>query len=269
MKKAFVCKNCAPMTQVSCRVLRQLTFLQRTRTLTVYICMISKAMFSPFGWKQTTMKLYCGVFLLRSESCIMRKSNKDWVKIMRNTTATSIAFTRDIVFSKYFSKGYEKADLMDNEIINFLQSSGHVVANMEAPVTAGDIKSERKLNHVNSPEVVPYLLKLNARIWSLANNHVMDCQEQGLRDTLEIATKNGIRTMGAGLCKKDAARWLELSDAGGIDRKAYRRLWPLGAVNYCHTDRTAGIWLKPEKANYGPLRWLWDDIGFHGFSHAL
>ena len=182
---------------------------------------------------------------------------------------TSIAFTGDIAFSKYFSKGYEKADLMDNEIINFLQSSDHVVANMEAPVTAGDIKSERKLNHVNSPEVVPYLLKLNARIWSLANNHVMDCQEQGLRDTLEIATKNGIRTMGAGLCKKDAARWLELSDAGGIDRKAYRRLWPLGAVNYCHTDRTAGIWLKPEKANYGPLRWLWDDIGFHGFSHAL
>ena len=78
----------------------------------------------------------------------------------------------------------------------------YVVANMEAPVTAGDIKSERKLNHVNSPEVVPYLLKLNARIWSLANNHVMDCQEQGLRDTLEISTKNGIRTMGAGLTER-------------------------------------------------------------------
>lgn len=86
MKKAFVCKNCAPMTQVSCCVFRQLTFFQRTRTLTVYICAISKAMFSPFGWKQTTMKMYCGVFLLRSESCIMRKSNKDWVKIMKQSS---------------------------------------------------------------------------------------------------------------------------------------------------------------------------------------
>ena len=36
---------------------------------------------------------------------------------------TSIAFTGDIAFSKYFSKSYEKPDLMDNEIINFLQSS--------------------------------------------------------------------------------------------------------------------------------------------------
>ena len=340
----------------------------------------------------------------------------------------SIAFTGDIAFSKYFSKGYENPDLMDGEIVDFLQSADHVVANIEAPVTAGDIKSERKLNHVNPPEAVPYLLKLNARIWSLANNHVMDCQEPGLRDTLNIAEKNGVIALGAGLCKQDASRYLELPESGGIglfsvtyyrdflkagaatpgcitcddletirkniteiksrnrwcvmivheggefsnmpmpyfrrlylkylnmgadviiahhphvvqnwervgekyifyslgnfvfdtdyqrkqkyseygvlvklqfteealsweslatkvdrennriivseppaifteiDSKAYRRLWPLGAVNYCHTDRTAGIWLKPEKANYGALRWLWDDIGFHGFSHAL
>lgn len=341
---------------------------------------------------------------------------------------TSIAFTGDIAFSKYFSKGYEKPDLMDAAIVDFLQSADHVVANIEAPVTAGDIKSDRKLNHVNSPETVPFLRNLNARIWSLANNHVMDCQEQGLRDTLNIARENGISTLGAGLCKKDAAQFLELQESGGIglfsvtyyrdflkagettpgcitcedletireniseiksrnrwcvmivheggefsnfpmpyfrrlylkyldmgadvivahhphvvqnweqvgekyifyslgnfvfdtdyqrkqkyseygvlvklhftketisweslatkvdrennriitcdppaifkgiDKKAYRKLWPLGAVNYCHTDRTAGIWLKPEKANYNALRWLWDDIGFHGFSHAL
>lgn len=341
---------------------------------------------------------------------------------------TTIAFTGDIAFSKYFATGYEKPDLMDGEIEDFLRSAHHVVANIEAPVTAGDIQSTRKLNHVNPPEAVPLLLRLNARIWSLANNHVMDCQEQGLRDTLDIAAKNGIRTLGAGMNKEEAARILELPEAGGIglfsvtyyrdflkagdttpgcvtcddletirkniaeiksrnrwcvmvvheggefsnmpmpffrrlylkyldlgadvivahhphvvqnweqvgdklifyslgnfvfdtdyqrkqkyseygvlvklhftetaltweslatkvdrehnrivtctppaiftgiDSKAYARLWPLGAVNYCHTDRTAGIWLKPEKAKYGALRWLWDDIGFHGFSRAM
>ena len=55
----------------------------------------------------------------------------------------------------------------------------------------------------------------------------------------------------------------------GIDSKQYRLLWPLGTVNFSRTDRTAGIWLKPEKAKYGALRWIWDDIGFHGFSHAM
>lgn len=317
---------------------------------------------------------------------------------------------------------------MDEEIVDFLQSSDHVVANMEAPVTAGDIKSERKLNHVNAPEVVPYLLKLNARIWSLANNHVMDCQEQGLRDTLQIAAENNIRTLGAGLCKKDAEGSIELHGSGGIglfsvtyyrdflkadENKAgcvtsedeetiskrireiksrnrwcvlivhsgeefsnlplpfvrrqylrylemgadviishhphvvqnweqvgdklifyslgnfvfdtdyqrkqryseygvlvklsfsetavtwehlgtkvdrennriavcdppaifiginateYRRLWPLGAVDYIRTDRTATIFLKPAAENYGFFRWLKNDIAFFGFSRTM
>lgn len=341
---------------------------------------------------------------------------------------TSIVFTGDIAFSKYFAKSYEKKDLMDQEIVDFLQSSDHVVANIEAPVTAGDIKSERKLNHVNPPEAAETLLALNMDIWSLANNHVMDCQEMGLRDTLDIAAKHHVRTLGAGFCKEEAARFIELPESGGIgifsvtydrdflkadtdkpgcitgedletiqaniaaiksrnrwcvmvvhdggefsnmpmpffrrrylkyldmgvdvivghhphvvqnweqvgdklifyslgnfvfdtdyqrkqkyseygvlvklhftetavtwekqgtcvdrennrivacdppaiftglNQKAYRRLWPLGAVNYCRTDRMAGIWLKPEKAKYGALRWLWDDIGFHGFWPAL
>ena len=341
---------------------------------------------------------------------------------------TSIAFTGDIAFSKYFAKGYENPNLMDGEIVDFLQTADHVVANVEAPVTGGDIQSERKLNHVNPPEAVPLLLHLNARIWNLANNHTMDCREQGMWDTLDMAAQNGVATLGAGMCKKDAARIVELPGSGGVglfsvtyyrdflkagedtpgcitcddletiqkniseiksrnrwcvmvvhdggefsnmpmpffrrrylkylemgadvivghhphvvqnweqvgdklifyslgnfvfdtdyqrkqqyseygvlvklrftetavtwesqgtcverennriaacappaifaglDSKAYARLWPLGAVNYCRTDRMAGIWLKPEKAKYGALRWLWDDIGFHGFWPAL
>ena len=129
---------------------------------------------------------------------------------------TSIAFTGDIAFSKYFAKGYENPNLMDGEIVDFLQTADHVVANVEAPVTGGDIQSERKLNHVNPPEAVPLLLHLNARIWNLANNHTMDCREQGMRDTLDMAAQNGVATLGAGMCKKDAARIVELPGSGGI-----------------------------------------------------
>lgn len=129
---------------------------------------------------------------------------------------STIAFTGDIAFSKYFSKSYEKPDLMDGEIVDFLRSADHVIANIEAPITAGDIQSTRSLNHVNSPEVVPVLLNLNARIWSLANNHVLDCKEQGLRDTLDIAAKNGVRTLGAGMNKEEAARIVEFPGGGGV-----------------------------------------------------
>lgn len=341
---------------------------------------------------------------------------------------TSIAFTGDIAFSKYFAKGHEKPDLFDQTITDFLCSADHVVANIEAPVTAGNIQSERKLNHVNPPEAVDKLLEIHARIWSLANNHVMDCQEQGLRDTLKIAEENSIRTLGAGLSKKDAASIIELPGSGGIglfsvtyyrdflkadENKAgcitcedeetirqkiheikkrnrwcvlivhsgeefsnlplpfvrrqylrylemgadvivshhphvvqnweqvgdklifyslgnfvfdtdyqrkqryseygvlvklhfsetavtweylgtkvdrqnnriissdppaiftgisaveYRRLWPLGAVDYIRTDRIASICLKPEKEHYGFFRWVKNDIAFFGFSRTM
>lgn len=129
---------------------------------------------------------------------------------------TSVAFTGDIAFSKYFAKGHEKPDLFDREITDFLCSADHVVANIEAPVTAGDIQSERKLNHVNPPEAVDKLLEIHARIWSLANNHVMDCQEQGLRDTLDIAAKNGVRTLGVGMNKEEASQAIELPGGGGV-----------------------------------------------------
>ena len=115
---------------------------------------------------------------------------------------TSIAFTGDIAFSKYFAKGYENPNLMDGEIVDFLQTADHVVANVEAPVTGGDIQSERKLNHVNPPEAVPLLLHLNARIWNLANNHTMDHGKTGFqatKDALDAAEVTYVEPDGSAL----------------------------------------------------------------------
>ena len=129
---------------------------------------------------------------------------------------TSIAFTGDITFSKYVANAYQKADLVDRKITDFLCSSDHVVANIEAPVTAGEVEGERKMSRANPPESVEKLLSLNARIWNLANNHATDCKAPGIRDTLDIAEQNGICAFGAGLCKADAARFIELPGSGGI-----------------------------------------------------
>ena len=53
---------------------------------------------------------------------------------------TTIAFTGDIAFSKYF-KGYWEKDFMSDEIYNYLNSADHVVANVECPLTATGISS--------------------------------------------------------------------------------------------------------------------------------
>lgn len=127
----------------------------------------------------------------------------------------SVAFTGDIAFSKYFAEAY-KTDFIDQEIKDFLCSSDHVVANVEAPITAGKIQSDRALNHTMPPQVVDTLLSVNAKIWTLANNHVMDAKAQGVRDTLDIAAENGCVTVGAGMDLQEACQPVYLEGAGGI-----------------------------------------------------
>ena len=68
---------------------------------------------------------------------------------------TTIAFTGDIAFSKYFAEGWQREDLMDQEIVDFLSSADHVAANIEAPVTDGSFTGKAgSLTHVNSPKVI-------------------------------------------------------------------------------------------------------------------
>ena len=117
-----------------------------------------------------------------------------------------IAFTGDIAFSKYFKNAYEKENLLSKEIIDFLSDSFLTVANVEAPVSARPITSIEDLAHVNPLEITETLEKINAKIWNLANNHSMDCGEQGLNDTLEIAKRKGARTIGAGFNREEARK---------------------------------------------------------------
>ena len=53
---------------------------------------------------------------------------------------TSITFTGDIAFSKYFTGRSGDENLLSPEILSFLQESDHVVANVEGPISSGEKK---------------------------------------------------------------------------------------------------------------------------------
>ena len=154
----------------------------------------------------------------------------------------SVAFTGDISFSKYFSGAY-KRDFIAEEVKSFLKSSDHVIANVECPVTGGDIKSDRLLNHVTPPEAVPRLLECGATVWTLANNHIMDCEAAGMEETLRTAERFGCTTIGAGKNLREAVKPIYFEGAGGIGVFAvtYERARFLGA-----TAETAGCVLMDE-----------------------
>ena len=50
---------------------------------------------------------------------------------------TTISFTGDIAFSKYFKNAWQDPTFIDDGIMKFLRDSDHVIANVECPLTAG------------------------------------------------------------------------------------------------------------------------------------
>lgn len=129
---------------------------------------------------------------------------------------TSVTFTGDVAFSKYFADAWQRETVIHPTVAEFLQNSDCTVPNVEAPITSASIESDRSLNHANPPQTADCLLRLNGTVWNLANNHIYDCKEQGIVDTLELAERCGCRTLGVGRTAEEAARPVILDGAGGI-----------------------------------------------------
>ena len=135
-------------------------------------------------------------------------------------TATSLVFTGDIAFDKYMDGKWEDDQLISDEILDFLHSADHVVANVEGPVSAyeqdADATGVAALVHTIDPAAVKVFARMGADIWNINNNHIMDIGEKGLTDTLAAAADFGAKTIGAGVDLAKAAVPLYLDEAGGI-----------------------------------------------------
>lgn len=113
--------------------------------------------------------------------------------------STRIIFTGDVAFSKYFAGGWKGEGCLSHSIIAFLESADHVVANIECPITDAKVELlNKKLVHVSDPGAAQYLGRTGIKNWNLSNNHIMDCGNQGLLDTMRLAGENGCTTLGAG-----------------------------------------------------------------------
>lgn len=88
------------------------------------------------------------------------------------------------------------------------------IGNLECVLTNSEDGYEGKCNLKASPEWAKILKENKFNIMNLANNHVMDYKWNGLRDTLEILSKNDILTIGAGVNKNEARKPLILEKEG-------------------------------------------------------
>ena len=132
----------------------------------------------------------------------------------------SLAFTGDIGFDRYMYGKWNDPELISPEILGFLHSADHVIANVEGPVAKAEqnttTEGAAQLLHTIDPQAVRVLRNMHADIWNICNNHIMDAGEYGMKSTLEYARKEGAQTLGAGMDIHEARKPVILDEAGGI-----------------------------------------------------
>src|SRR5690606_36954172 len=114
-----------------------------------------------------------------------------------------ILITGDIVISKPYSFSQ-----ISDEIRDVFSQSDYNIVNLEAPVTESTSKILKTGPHLKSEKesTLEVLKALNINLCTLANNHVLDYDEQGVIDTLNFCQKNNIDTVGGGKNKRNASK---------------------------------------------------------------
>jgi len=114
--------------------------------------------------------------------------------------------------------GHRRPDSFWGDTLPLLRSAALVVAGLECAITTHPIRWTRtpKVFHFRAPpEAVEVLRAAGIRLVTLANNHTLDFEEQGLLDTLRWLDAAGIAHAGAGRNSEEAAR-PALVEAGGL-----------------------------------------------------
>ena len=135
------------------------------------------------------------------------------------TKDATLVFTGDIGFDKYMDHKWEDENLLSQKLLDFVTASDHVIINVEGPIsmqqaTTGSVALN--LAHTMNAEAEVFFQKIQADVWNICNNHIMDAGPEGLADTLAEAGKVGVATLGAGMNLAEAAKPVIFPEGGGI-----------------------------------------------------
>ena len=128
----------------------------------------------------------------------------------RQPGTVSIAFAGDTMF------GDGAADLIAAQgvevtlsgVAGVFREADVAVVNMESPITSHTVTffPGAQLAYSSPPEAADALAAIGVNVLQLGNNHAADVGSVGLADTIEIAARAGMVTVGAGLNRTEAIR---------------------------------------------------------------
>ena len=122
----------------------------------------------------------------------------------------TVAFTGDVMLGRLVNDRLKhmQPEQVWGDVLPHLAQADLRIVNLECALTTHRRQwtRTRKTFHFRAdPEAVRVLQAARIDACALANNHILDYEERGLRDTLSVLDKAGIRRAGAGANDKEAA----------------------------------------------------------------
>lgn len=121
--------------------------------------------------------------------------------------SVSLLFSGDVTLADHFEevigKDYDKVFAKMDEY----RKVDLAMVNLENPLTRSTLSMpDKQFNFKADPEAVKVLTSGGVDIVTIANNHSMDYQAEGLKETMEVLDKAGIQHIGAGNQLTEARR---------------------------------------------------------------
>lgn len=114
-----------------------------------------------------------------------------------------IVFTGDFSISGSFLNSVKmERTIIDQKILDIFLDSDIVHINLENPISDQSFRQKKGISLKAPPNIIKYLRGYNISVCNLANNHIMDCGESGLLDTIDLLESNEIHYYGIGPYKK-------------------------------------------------------------------
>jgi len=121
------------------------------------------------------------------------------------------------------------SDLFDHELVNLFEKSDFNIINLECPVTEENFRHQilKTGSHLRTDKGVFEKLKhLKIDAVTLANNHILDYGQDGLKTTLDSLNNENIQYVGAGMSLKEAIQPLIIENSG----------LKIAVVNFCENE---------------------------------
>lgn len=112
------------------------------------------------------------------------------------------------------------ADYLFRHVKPYFDASDYVSGNFEHPILKDDVnkyeKAEKSIHLRTDMDAIHAVKNAGFTVMNLANNHLMDYGEEGLRDTLDVFDRYNMEYVGGGENRKEAKEHINYQDVNGV-----------------------------------------------------